>query len=110
MWLRDIDRSDKAARTKQEYRGTWDRYLATPLGQLRIGDVRVSIVNKVITAVPDTNGRGAAMHARALLTGICGLAVRHDALDDNPVREIESLGKKKRKTTRLINASTVGQH
>jgi integrase len=104
-WLQTIDESDKAARTKKEYRDTWNRYLVAPLGQLRVQDARVSIVNSVITTVRDRNGRGAAMHCRAVLFG---LVVRHDALDDNPVREIESLGKKKRKTARLINASTVG--
>jgi integrase len=107
-WLKTIDESDKAARTKKEYRDTWKRYLVAPLGQFRVQDVRVSVVNRVITTVRDHNGRGAAMHCRAVLSGIFGLVVRHDAMEENPVREIESLGKKKRKTARLINASTIG--
>ena len=32
MWLKSIDESSKAARTKREYRDTWNRYLATPMG------------------------------------------------------------------------------
>jgi integrase len=108
LWLRTIDESDKATRTKREYRDTWNRYLVAPMGQLRVRDVRVSTVNRVITEVRDRNGRGAAMHVRTVLSGIFGLVVRHDALDENPVREIEGLGKKKRKTARMVNAATIG--
>ncbi|MEU6646944.1 hypothetical protein ABZ863_31020 [Saccharomonospora sp. NPDC046836] len=43
-----------------------------------------------------------------MLTGICSLAVRYDALDENPVREIGALGKKKQKTGRLVNPKTAG--
>jgi integrase len=108
LWLQTIDESDKATRTKKEYRDTWNRYIVEPIGQLRVRDVRVSTVNRVITEVRDRNGRGAAMHVRVVLSGIFGLVVRHDALDENPVREIESLGRKKRKTARMVNASSVG--
>jgi integrase len=48
------------------------------------------------------------MHVRTVLSGIFGLVVRHDALDENPAREIEGLGKKKRKTARMVNAATIG--
>ncbi|PWV74063.1 Integrase [Prauserella marina] len=65
------------------------------------------IANRVLTTVRDKNGSGAAKQARAVLTAICALGVRHGALDDNPVREIESLGKKRRRSSRLINPKTV---
>lgn len=71
-------------------------------------ELRVSVANRVLTTTRDTNSSGTAKQARAVLTGMCALMVRHDALDDNPVREIESLGKKKRKTARLVNPTTAG--
>jgi integrase len=107
MWLKSIDESSKAARTKREYRDTWNRYLATPMGHLRVRDVRVSTVNRLITETRDRNGRGAASHVKVVLSGIFALVVRHDALDKNPVREIESLGAKKRKKERTVNAKTI---
>lgn len=108
LWLAEVEDSDKAARTKATYRETWHRYLASRVGSLRIQDVRVSTVNRVITEIRDQVGRGAASHAKVVLSGIFGLTVRHDALDKNPVREIEGLGKKKRKKERLVNARTIG--
>lgn len=108
MWLKAIDDSDKASRTKEEYRRTWDRYLASSVGQLRVHQVKVSTVNRVVTEVRDRHGRGAAAHVKVVLSGICGLIVRHDALDENPVREIEGLGKRKRKRERMVNDKTIG--
>ncbi|GAB3566030.1 hypothetical protein GCM10027445_12180 [Amycolatopsis endophytica] len=109
MWLRDVDESDKAARTKREYRDTWNRYLRDAVGQLRVNDVRVSTINRIITTVRDRHGRGAASHTKVVLSGIFALVVRHDALDKNPVREIESLGKKNRKKERLVNDKTINR-
>jgi len=109
VWLKAIDESDKAARTKEEYRRTWNRYLASAIGQLRVHQVKVSTVNRVVTEVRDRHGRGAAAHVKVVLSGIFGLVVRHDALDENPVREIESVGRKKRKRERLVNDKTIGQ-
>ncbi|MEU6646755.1 site-specific integrase [Saccharomonospora sp. NPDC046836] len=107
MWLRSVDESDKAPRTKREYRDTWDRYLASPVGSLRVRDVRVSTANRVITDIRDRVGRGAASHAKVVLSGIFSLVVRHDAMEKNPVREIESLGKKKRRKERTVNGRTI---
>jgi integrase len=108
-WLNGIDASDKASNTKKTYRDTWNRYLEKSIGQLRVREAKnVSLINRVITDVRDKHGRGAAAHVKVVLSGVYSLIVRHDALEENPVREIESLGKKKRKQARLIGAKTVG--
>ncbi|MEU3624087.1 tyrosine-type recombinase/integrase [Amycolatopsis coloradensis] len=110
IYFAELDRSDKAIRTKQDYKGAWKRYLKKPLGNLQVREMRrVSIVNKVLTSIRDNNGSGAAKLARAVLTAMCALMVRHDALDDNPVREIESLSAKRDKSgkkARLITPAT----
>jgi len=108
MWLRSIDESDKAARTKREYRDTWDRYLAHSMGSLRIREVKVSTVNRMITRTRDSAGRGAASHVKVVLSGVFALVVRYDAIERNPVREIDSLGQRKRKKERAINARNIG--
>jgi integrase len=107
LWLRSIEDSDRAARTKLTYRDTWNRYLASSVGSLRICDVRVSTVNRVITETRDHVGRGAASHVKVVLSGIFALVVRHDAAERNPVREIASLGQRKRKKERAINSRTI---
>jgi integrase len=108
LWLASIEESGRAARTKREYRDTWNRYLASSVGSLRICDGRVSTVNRIITETRDNVGRGAASHVKVVLSGVFALVVRHDAAERNPVREIDSLGKRKRKKERAINSRTIG--
>jgi integrase len=95
LWLRDIDESDRAIRTKITYRDTWERYLRSAIGELRIGDVRVSRVDKTVREIRERVGNGAAQHAKVVLSGIFGLAVRHDAADANPVRELTPARRKR---------------
>ncbi|HWD04084.1 MAG TPA: site-specific integrase [Amycolatopsis sp.] len=109
MWLKAVDESDKAARTKREYRDTWNRYLVKPLGERRVADVRVSTANRLITETRDRHGRGAASHVKVVLSGIFALVVRHDAVEKNPVREIESLGARKRKKERMVNSGSISR-
>jgi integrase len=95
LWLRDIDESDRAIRTKLTYRDVWDCCLAASIGELRIGDIRVSGMDRVIREIRERRGPERARHSKIVLSGIFGMAVRHDALDANPVRELSPSRKKK---------------
>lgn len=109
LWLREIDESDRATRTKLTYRDTWRRCLAGPIGELRIGDVRVSGVDRVIREIRERRGPERARHSKIVLSGIFGMAVRHDALDANPVRELSPSRKKKQpRAVELIEESLAG--
>ncbi|MFC4949969.1 site-specific integrase [Pseudonocardia sp. GCM10023141] len=88
LWLRDIDDSDRALRTKITYRENWQRYLKSVVGELRLRDMRVSRVDRIVRDLREHSGSGTATHAKVVLSGILGLAVRHDALEANPVREL----------------------
>lgn len=101
VWFRDIDESDRAIRTKVTYHDTWDRCLRAAIGELRIGDIRVSRVDKTIREIRDRIGNGTAQHAKVVLSGIFGLAVRHDAIEANPVRELTP-SRKKQRTERAV--------
>lgn len=87
-WLDDIDASDRAIRTKVTYREVWHRCLQKALGRLRVRDMRVSRVDRMIRDIREHNGPGTAKQAQLILSGALGLAVRHDALEANPVREL----------------------
>ncbi|MEW2508421.1 site-specific integrase [Amycolatopsis sp. NPDC047767] len=108
-YFKELEQSDKATRTKQDYAGVWHRYLKKPLSNLAVRQMKVSVANRVLTKIRDDHGPAAAKQTRAVLTGICALMVRHDALDENPVREIESLSirSKTPKAKRAINAGNV---
>jgi integrase len=95
LWLRDIDESDRAIRTKITYRDVWERCLSSSVGELRIGDVRVSAVDRAVREIRERRGAESARHAKIVLSGMFGLAVRHDAIEANPVRELSRSRKKK---------------
>lgn len=91
LWLRDLDESNRALRTKITYRDNWERHLRAAVGQLRLRDLRVSVVDRVIRDLKEHSGNGTAKHAKVVLSGVLGLAVRHDAIDANPVRELSPI-------------------
>ncbi|HWE91839.1 MAG TPA: site-specific integrase [Pseudonocardiaceae bacterium] len=102
-WFREINESDLAHRTKVTYREVWDNLLVDVVGSLRIRDIgQVSRVDKVIRAIREHNGPGRAKHAKTVLSGICGLAVRHDALADNPVFKLGRSRSRKKKTRPIV--------
>jgi integrase len=102
LWLRDIDESDLAIRTKVTYRETWRKSLSAAVGELRLRDMRVSRVDRVIRELRERSGPGTAKHARVVLSGMLGLAVRHDAIESNPVRDLSPTPAGRRTAKRVL--------
>lgn len=57
------------------------------LGALRVRELTVGAVDRLLTIIAKKHGPAAAKQARAVLSSMCGLAARHDALDRNVVRD-----------------------
>lgn len=96
MWFRALDESDRALRTKITYRDAWRRSVESAVGELRLSDLRVSTMDRVIREIRQRRGSASAHHAKVVLSGILGLAVRHDAIETNPVRELTPVRKTRR--------------
>jgi integrase len=95
MWFRELDESDRAMRTKITYRDAWRRSVEPAAAELRLSDLRVSTVDRIIREIRQRRGSASAHHAKVVLSGTLGLAVRHDAIDANPVRELTPARKSK---------------
>jgi integrase len=87
LWLADIDGSDRASGTKRLYRFVTDSYLVPALGELRLREVTVPAIDRLLASVHSAHGPTAAKSTRSVVSGILGLAVRHGLLVTNPVRE-----------------------
>lgn len=107
LWLRDIDDSDRAIRTKVTYRDVWTRVLRPAVGALRLRDMRVSRADRVIRDVREHHGAGTANHVKVILSGLLGLAVRMDALEANPVREITPTSRKAKREKATLTEESV---
>jgi integrase len=92
LWLAEIDRAVRPGKrsptTAQQYRYRFDRHVRNGVGMLRLRELTVARLDRLIQHVHDRFGVGAAKTTRTVLSGMVGLAVRHDALERNPVRDV----------------------
>ncbi|MFE7200704.1 tyrosine recombinase XerC [Pseudonocardia alni] len=92
LWLAEMDRAVRLGKrsptTAEAYRYRWDRHVRDGVGMLRVRELTVSRLDRLVVEVHDRYGAGAAKTTRTVLSGLVGLAVRHDALDRNLVRDV----------------------
>jgi integrase len=103
LWIEEITAEDRiVAQTINNYSGTIRATILPALGGLRLREASVSRLDRFFRAVA-TEHPGKARIARSVLGQMLGMAVRHDALPANPVRDIGRL----RKNRRIVRALTV---
>jgi integrase len=99
LWLREFERdADRAHRSwgsVDTYRNRLDTIILPAMGELRMHEVSTPICDALCRRVRDQSSASSAKTVRSILSGICGLAVRHGALDSNPVREVARLESRK---------------
>jgi integrase len=81
----------KATGTLDVYRRTIKNHVRPALGELRIREVTVPVVDRHLVAVEENVGKATAALCRVVLMGMFSLAVRHGAAAMNPVRETENV-------------------
>jgi integrase len=95
LWFSEIEAAvqsgDRSPGTSQTYRDRLDNQVLPAIGALRIREVTVSRVDAVLKATRSRNGVGVAKLTRTVLSGVLGLAARHDALAGNPVRDAAAI-------------------
>jgi integrase len=87
LWLADVEAADLAAGTKRLYRFATESYILPGVGDLRLREITVPVVERLLASVRRNHGPGAAKSTRNVLSGILGMAVRHGRLPANPVAE-----------------------
>ena len=106
-WFEALGRQDLSPNTTRAYRLCLDKHVYPALGEVRIRQLTVSLVDRFLATLADRRGYGAAKMTRSVISGMCALAARVDALDRNLVRDAGPI----RKTTpdRTVRAMTVPQ-
>ncbi len=129
--IRDLGRrfllakANRAPRTVDAYRHTVEKIINPRIGELSVSEATADKLQRFVDQVAADNGPGAAKTAKAVLSGMMGLAARSDAIVANPVRnlapveskvqgakaipldELPSLLKKVREDTRLADVDMV---
>lgn len=90
IWLVDLRAEvavgEKAPGTGELYERTAG-WITAGLGELRLREVTVGRVDRFLAATVTHHGSGSAKRAKTVLSGVLGLAARHDAIRSNPVRD-----------------------
>jgi integrase len=95
--------------TMQAYRDRLDRQILPGLGQLRVRELSVGILDRHLRLIVDKHGASTAKMCRSVLSGMCTLAARHDALERNPVRALGPVSAKPKKAPRAMSVPELRQ-
>ncbi|MGW0518229.1 site-specific integrase [Crossiella sp. NPDC003009] len=103
-WFAELKERDipPAEGTLRAYRDRLDKQVFPELGALRIREVTVSRVDRVVKGVRKKHGPSVAKVTRTVLSGLFGMAVRHDAMDSNPARDVAAIQVQPKKPTQAL--------
>jgi integrase len=103
-WFSDFERQDRSPTTLATYRDRLDKQILPALGNIRVRELTVGIVDRHLRAVGTKHGAAMAKQTKTVLSQVIGLAVRHDALTQNPVRETSPISTKPKNPPRALTA------
>lgn len=104
-WFGELE--GRSPSTIQAYRDRLDRQVLPALGNVRLREISVGLLDRHLAAVRATHGPALAKMTRSVISGICGLACRHDALTFNPCRHVARIPAKPRRAPRALSAVEV---
>ncbi|SFE92427.1 Site-specific recombinase XerD [Blastococcus tunisiensis] len=104
-WFSELE--GKSPSTMQAYRDRLDRQVLPALGGVRLREVTVGLLDRHLTTVRATHGPALAKMTKSVLSGICSLACRHDALQSNPCRDVARIPSSPRHTPRSLTVVEV---
>ncbi|MFF2032089.1 tyrosine-type recombinase/integrase [Arthrobacter sp. NPDC058192] len=88
LWFEEIESNGRAGRrTIDGYKDTYRRVISPALAGLRLNELSTGRLDRFLKNVA-ADHPATARHSKVVLTGILGLAVRHDAIHSNPIREV----------------------
>jgi integrase len=95
MWLDEfqsaVDAGDRSVTSKETYEQRLQALILPAIGELRLHECSVPRLTALCRTVQRRLSASTARTVRTVLSGVCGLAVRHGALPSNPVRDIPRL-------------------
>jgi integrase len=102
VWFDQVKGRDLSPSTVQAYRDRLDKQILPSLGELRLRELSVGVVERHLAAVKVRHGPSLAKTTRSVLSGMFTLACRYDAIATNPCRDVGRISvKPKRPPTAL---------
>jgi integrase len=108
-WFQSMQDGDRSATTLAQYRYRLDHQVIPALGELRVRELTAGTLDRHLTAIGKKHGAATAKTVRTVLSGMCGLAARHDALERNPVRDAGQIKNGAKKAPRALTGAEARQ-
>ena len=108
-WLGSVAEQQKSPSTAFAYQYATERHIIPGIGSLRIRELTVGTIHRFLKSVADRHGHATAKMCKSILSGMCGFAARHDALERNPVRDVGSTGNGATKAPRALTMAELRQ-
>jgi integrase len=70
-----------------------------------VRELSVGTIERHLRLIADKHGPAMAKMTKSVLSGVCGLAARHDALDRNPVRDTGRIESSANKAPKALTAN-----
>jgi len=106
-WFASLEQQSPT--TRQSYRNRVDRQILPALGELRLRELSIGTVDRFLKTVTKRSGPAMAKMTRSVLSGMCGMAARHDALDRNPVRDAQVITQPRKAAPKSLTVQEVRQ-
>ena len=101
-WLRDLDLEGRLApSTRALYERNMRKLVQPAFEHLALREISVRRVDQFLKQLASTKSHSKARQARTVLSLALGLAVRYDALRENPIRDTARLRKPRTQATSL---------
>ena len=104
-WLLEVAASDLAKSTKARYSTIVVQFIDPGVGQLRLRELGVPAVDRLLRVVREKHGATTAKGARSVMSGMVGMAMRHGAMTTNPTRDVAPISVQKK----IVRALTPGE-
>ena len=104
-----VDTGERAPNTLRVYRCLWETHVQPGVGALALRDADVTALDQFITSTRKHHGASVTKTARAVLNGVMGYAVRHGAIERNPMREVSRVAGSRAKPARSLTEAERNQ-
>jgi len=113
LWFQEfrekVDQGIRSGTSYDNYENRWNKLVKSRVIGLRIAEFKPGRVDDIVQDINRTHSASTARNCRAILSGLCQLAVRHGAIDRNPVREASPIeaGKRRKQVPRALTVAEV---
>ena len=105
-WLDDLEAlvrlDERSPSTVATYRHAWQKHVSPAIGGLRLSQVSVPVVDRLLLRLHGEVGPATAHTSRAIISGAMGRAVREGAVPLNPARDVRRLFSRPKRQPRAM--------